>query len=177
MPRTAYADLIFGGRAVVKRILVEELVIRRREKNVTQSELDGILELGPEWPTIKEVEDDPNLLTEAFIYEAEHVLNVEPKRWEDSCLVYGTIIRMRVKEYLVHHIDILNRALGEFRVSTMYRQIISHSGDVYLSGIAALAIKPIRETYENSALAQQWAEEHVFGCIMAELTPEDLGFN
>lgn len=63
-----FADLVFGGVAKAKQLFVDDLKERRIAKGLTAEEIDDQIDRGDDWVTIREIEEDPNLLSGIHVF-------------------------------------------------------------------------------------------------------------
>ncbi len=148
-----YSELIFGGIQRVKELYVEELRNIRTKKGLLPEELDALLRLGSDWPTVREVEDDPRLFTRKLYQAVWH-----PEAENDDVFVLNNIIaRDPLSEKIISFLsnkEMLEQVLGEFR--------------------ASVKVKIGEKTKINSVSPEVYAQAYIFASILDELAKAPL---
>lgn len=168
-----YAQAVCGGIDNVKKLYVLELRRKRLEKNLTCEELDSMLNFGPEWPTIREMERNPLLFTLNF-QQRLIMRSLDNSKFEKTlfCLT-GEGISEKIVEY-IQDLQHLQDALADFHASTriIHGTIWSEDMGRYLRKI--LDGEPVQEFRHNMISPQSYASIHIESCIMSEVLAADL---
>lgn len=162
MPKTDYATLIFGGVAEVKWLLVEELKQERERRGVSPEEFDAILNFGPEWPKIAELEADPNLLTNAFLQKIREMIVDRPDDYEEIADAIGINVIQIVKVFLDKNPAVEKLAVEEFQKTSRVENVTLYTQDSEGETVT-------REGHPNSLPPKFWAETHILISLMRQL--------
>jgi len=164
-----YAILIFGSMDNVRELLVKELQIKRESIALSPDELEEILipmELGDDWPGISEIEENPQLLTFAYIQRVGWFLETHPKLFDRAVCITGVEIAERINEYLEHHREVIPIAIQEFTRTTSWKKLPTRS---YSHDTDFLDEKVEDEDPTWDMSPQSIAEMHIFFEVMEQL--------
>lgn len=111
-----YVSLIFSDISEVRRLLIEEFASIRQACGFTAEELDGILDLSTDWPTVSELESNPSLLTGSYLQQIHWALLELPDEYLTRGLqAPGQSVHEEIELYLDQHPEIIADANDEFR--------------------------------------------------------------
>lgn len=164
----SYAQEVCGGVGNVKRMFVNELRRKRLEKGLSPEELDQIVGLGPDWPSIREMESDPSLFTLEFYQKLSWLIIEAPERYEQAFDLYGEEINRCIAEYLK------KQGAIEEAIEASNREIINIHGTVFTDDPEEyikkmIAGESVKEFHPNMLPPVFYATTHIFSEIVREL--------
>ena len=160
-----YAVLIFASIDTVKRLLVREIKAARIGAMISCEELDKAIGLDSEWPRMKQIEENPELLTCAFLQEVSWI--DDPLVDKISSALSGCFtVQPMIHSYLVNHPDILAHAQEWAGKSLKFFHGTNYGPDPekYIEGV--LDGKPQKEVHPNCMTPQEYAEAYVFFSVL-----------
>ena len=164
----SYAQEVCGGIGNVKQMFVKELRRKRLEKGLSPEELDRIIGLGSDWPSIREMESDPSLFTFEFHQKFAWLIMEAPERYEQAFNLCGEEINRCITEYLKSP-KALEEAIEAFQntgVST-HGTVFGDDPEEYIRRM--LSGEPVKEFHPNMLSPIFYATIHIFSEIMKEL--------
>lgn len=168
-----YAKAVCGGIDNVKRMYVAELRRKRIEKKLVPEELDALLGLGSEFPTIRELEENPLLFTADF-HQKFQILRIDgpPDDFNKLFDLTGEEIWANIRKYLKNRVH-LEKALKGFRTNA---RVVHLSGDQkrieqdiekYCRG------ERIESVPLNTVPPLEYATVYIHSCIFSELSADE----
>jgi hypothetical protein len=159
-----YSTLIFGDSTEVKRLFVEELKIKRRERRISCEQLDALLGQSDEWPTCDQIESDPDLFTLAFHQRFVLGSRVNKKLFS----LDGDLLHEKIDAYLDLP-GVRNAIIADFKkcVTSIHVGLPQREAEDYTDKI--MKGEQVREGTVNSVPLSVCAHLYVFSQIMKEM--------
>jgi len=171
-----YAERVCGGIPAVKKMFVDELRRKRLAKNLSPEEVDRLVGLGPEWPTVQEMEKDPNLFSWRFHQKMAWLLMDNVEAYEKLFNLIGEDVDACIERFLKDKAN-LDEAADDFKSSIVFfhATLYSPNPEEYVRKV--LEGEPVRQFEPNMMSPHEYASMHINSCItheLAELDPKPI---
>jgi hypothetical protein len=167
-----YAERVCGGIPAVKRMFVDELRRKRLAKNLSPGEVDRLVGLGSEWPTVREMEEDPNLFSFRFYQEVAWLIMNNPAAAEKLFDLSGEDMNIPIGQFLENQANI-EEALSDFKPGVRFLHGTLYGSDPDEYGRKVVQGEPVKQFEPNMIPPCVYASIHIYGCIMHELAELD----
>ncbi len=167
-----YADRVCGGIAMVKKLYVDELRRKRIAKNLSCKEMDRIIGLGPEWPTVEEIENNPNLFTLHFHQKLTLLRLDSHEAWERLFDLIGEDVDTWIKKFLENQLHV-DEAVAGFKANIVYFHATLYGPDPDEYVRKVLAGEPVKQFAPNMLSPREYASSYIHSCITTELRESD----
>lgn len=171
MKSTNYCQKIFGSVETVKRLIVAQIREERMRQNLTTEALDTFVGLSAEYPTFRELEEDPNLF-HPEILQTINWTTLEHDGFDFCC----SCLDAQILSFL-NSSENLDQVMKEWLAKNHQIHLTLWPADE--TARDEFIVKTIKAIYEgrpthwpggiNSVTPIQWGTIHIFRCIMEEL--------
>lgn len=163
-----YAERVCGGIPAVKKMFVDELRRKRLEKGLSPEEMDRLVGLGPEWPTIREMEETPDLFSHHFHQKMAWLLMDNPGAFDKLFDLEGEDVNACIKRFLENQANV-DEAVADFKANVRYFHATLYGPDPEEYVRKVLEGEPVKQFEPNMMQPHEYASMHIHGCIMHEL--------
>ncbi len=154
---------------MLKKLFVHELRMRRIAAGLTSEELTKIHALGPEWPSVGELESNPSLFSSAY---NQRLVIASLDRFDDDARkvvqLTGSELSPFIDKYLADpaHMEVVVKDFKDTVVSCRVTYM-PEGPDEYVRKV--LSGEPVREFHPNMLPPKFYASLHLYSMISQEL--------
>ena len=168
-----YSDAVCGGIDKVKRMFVNEFKRKRLKKNISPKEIDRIVGLSKEWPSVEEIEAQPELFSMHF-HEAFTLAQLDdPEAHEKLFGLTGDEISLAIKSFIGSDSKRIDEAVADYKKCIVYTRatLWGPEPEEYMRKV--LEGEPVKLFSANMFTPGMYAHMHIYSCIMQELSALD----